>query len=279
MALQTITEVLRQGKDLGTVESVYFEGGEPFLYYPVLVCGVKQAAQMGFEVGVVTNAYWATSVEDASEWLRPFAGLVQDLSISSDLYHGDDESSLLPRNARAAAVRLGIPTGVISIAQPEVPDTPETVGQLREGDNAVMYRGRAAEKMASRAPQQSWDRFTECPHEDLRDPGRVHIDPLGYVHICQGLSIGNLFQSPLRELCVRYDPDSHPIIGSLLNGGPAQLVRQHGLSHAQTYADACHLCYEARLALRNRCPEILSPDQMYGVILDQKSAHDSGGST
>ena len=279
MTLQTIAEILRQGKDLGTVESVYFEGGEPFLYYPILVDAVKKAAQMGFDVGIVTNAYWATSVEDACEWLRPFAGLVGDLSISSDPYHGDDESSLQAGYGRVAAGRLGIPTGVISIAQPEVQDTPETVGQLREAENAVMYRGRAAEKVAPRAPKQGWERFTECSHEDLRDPDRVHIDPLGYVHICQGLSIGNLFQSPLRELCARYDPDSHPIVGPLLNGGPAQLVRQYGLSHAETYADACHLCYEARLALRGRSPESLSPDQMYGLILGQKSARDSEGTT
>jgi hypothetical protein len=39
--------------------------------------------------------------------------------------------------------------------------------------------------------------------------------------------------------------------------------------HAASYADACHLCYEARRSLRERFPEVLLPDQMYGVIEGQ----------
>jgi hypothetical protein len=69
----------------------------------------------------------------------------------------------------------------------------------------------------------------------------------------------------LREICASYEADSHPIIGPLLRGGPAELVRHYELPHKESYADACHLCYEARLALRETFPEILTPDQMYGV--------------
>ena len=129
-----------------------------------------------------------------------------------------------------------------------------------------MYRGRAVEKLAARAGRRPWIDFATCPYEDLREPGRVHVDPLGYVHICQGISLGNLFQTPLEEICASYDPDRHPITGPLLEGGPAELVRRTGLPHAEGYADACHLCYEARRSLRGRFPEILAPDQMYGAV-------------
>jgi hypothetical protein len=88
---------------------------------------------------------------------------------------------------------------------------------------------------------------------------------LGYVHLCQGLAIGNVFETPLATICSRYDPDQHPVIGPLLAGGPAELVRQFGLPHQAGYADACHLCDEARLRLRPRFPEVLLPDQMYGL--------------
>jgi hypothetical protein len=110
--------------------------------------------------------------------------------------------------------------------------------------------------------------FTECPHEDLREPGRVHVDPFGEIHICQGISLGNVLQSstPLREICETYDPDTHPITGPLLAGGPAELVRRFESPHDEAYADACHLCYETRRSLRERFPGILRPDQMYGVI-------------
>ncbi len=266
MTLQNVREILKQARDLKTVRWIYFEGGEPFLYYATLVRGVQEAAKMGFRVGIVTNSYWATSLEDALEWLKPLAGLVQDLAVSSDLFHWSEKLSEQAKNARAAADKLGIPIGVISIAQPEATNAAYTMGKLPAGESGVMYRGRAAEKLAGRATQQPWTKFTECPHEDLREPGRVHVDPLGNLHICQGISLGNLFRMSLKEICETYNPDEHPIAGALLEGGPTELVRWYGLPHKKSYADACHLCYEARSALRGRFPEILKPDQMYGVL-------------
>ncbi len=264
MTLQVVRQALHQARDLGTVQWIYFEGGEPFLYYAVLLKGVRMAAHLGFHVGIVSNGYWATAVEDAVEWLRPFAGLVQDLSISSDLYHWSETLSLQTTHARAAAEQLGIPIQIISIAQPEATNAASAAGQLPAGESTVMYRGRAAAKLAARVPRRPWAEFTECPHEDLREPGRVHLDPFGNVHICQGISLGNIFRTPLKEICETYDPDAHPITGPLLKGGPSELVRRYGLPHEEGYADACHLCDEARRTLRGRFPDTLQPDQMYG---------------
>ncbi len=269
LTLEKLREALFQAKDLGTVESIYFEGGEPFLYYALLLGGVREAARLGFEVGIVSNGYWATSVADALECLRPFAGLIQDLSISSDVYHWNERLSRQAQNARAAAEQLGIPIGVISIAQPEAMRAASTVGQLPAGESAVMYRGRAAQRLVARAARRPWEQFAECPYEDLREPGRVHVDPFGNVHICQGIALGNLFQTPLKEICETYDPDAHPITGPLLKGGPAELVRGYDLPHREDYADACHLCDEARRTLRGRFPQSLMPEQMYGVPAGQ----------
>jgi hypothetical protein len=266
MTLENILEILKQGKDLGTVKWIYFEGGEPFLYYAVMLRAVREAARMGFQVGIVSNGYWATDEKDAVECLKPFAGLIQDLSISSDLYHYNEKLSQQMRNACAAAEKLGVPVAVFTIAQPEEPNAMSVVGQLPVGESSVMCRGRAAEKLVERAAGKPWGQFTECPYEDLREPGRVHVDPFGNLHICQGISIGNLFRTSLQETCETYDPDSYPITGPLLEGGPAELLRRYGLSHEATYAHACHLCYAARVALRGRFPEILGPDQMYGVL-------------
>ena len=133
----------------------------------------------------------------------------------------------------------------------------------------MVFRGRAARKLTGEAPKKPWDQFTECPCEDFENPGRIHLDPLGNVHICQGLSLGNVFETPLEEICEAYDPDTHPVIGPLITGGPAELVRRFELPHEPSYADACHLCYEARLSLRTELPEILTPDQAYGVGLDE----------
>lgn len=250
---EQIEHVLLQAKE-AEVNSIYFEGGEPFLYYPILKKSVRKAAEMGFSVGIVTNAYWADSVADAGEWLSPFVGWVDEFTVSSDSYH----VNIHPQFAIDAAKRLDFSTNVIRIAQPNLPPAGD--------EGTLMFRGRAAKKLAGQAPQHPWERFDSCPQEDLREPGRVHLDPLGNVHICQGIIIGNVFENSLKEICESYAADVHPICGSLLSGGPAALVKKYDLPHASHYADACHLCYEARLSLRERFPKILGPDQMYGVL-------------
>ncbi|UCD92082.1 MAG: hypothetical protein JSV43_07595, partial [Methanobacteriota archaeon] len=106
----------------------------------------------------------------------------------------------------------------------------------------------------------------ECPYENLKDPGRVHVDTYGYVHVCQGLCIGNLFETPLSQIMEDYDRKSHPIIGPLAEGGPVALAEKYGLSPGTEYADECHFCYELRRKLREKFPKMLCPDQMYGVI-------------
>jgi hypothetical protein len=268
MTLAQIRDVLRQAKDLGTVEMVYFEGGEPFLFYPIMLQGLQEAAALGFKRGIVTNCYWATSVEDAVQWLRPIAELgVDDLSLSSDLFHGEAMMTQAAHNGVEAAERLGLPEGVISV---EVPEGCAAYDDAAKGEpitgGSIRFRGRAVAKLAEGVPRRPWDEFTECPDEDFVSPGRVHVDAFGHLHLCQGLLMGNLWQQPLGEIVTSYDPKSHPIVGPLLEGGPAALVRRYDLPHEDTYIDACHLCYLARDQLRSRFPEFLAPGTVYGEI-------------
>jgi MoaA/NifB/PqqE/SkfB family radical SAM enzyme len=265
MTLETIEHILAQATALGSIKWVYFEGGEVFLYNETLGAGVRLAKEAGFNVGIVSNAYWATDDATALEWLKPLAGLVDDLSISSDDYHGSHEGVSYPEIARQVAQQLGIPVDFISVAEPEAADVSGAAGQLPAGESAVVFRGRAADVLASRVEAKPWKQFDTCPWEDLREPERVHVDPFGNLHICQGISIGNLLEQPLTEIMSSYDADDHPIVGPLLAGGPAEIVRRYGLSHDEGYADHCHLCYAARCALRERFPDVLTPDQMYVI--------------
>ena len=128
--------------------------------------------------------------------------------------------------------------------------------QLPNGEGGVMFRGRAAVQTGRAGAGPSLGRtFTTCPCENLREPARVHLDPCGNLHICQGIALGNLFATPLRDICAAYDAERHPITAALVAGGPAELVRRYELAHEELYADACHLCDAARQALRERFPE------------------------
>jgi len=262
LTVPKLTDVLIQARDAATVEWIYFEGGEPFLYHALLRFGVRRAAEMGFKVGIVSNGYWAATPEDAKEWLHDLAGFVDDLSVSCDRFHGDDEQVRHVQCVEQAAQELGIPFGTIEIAGED--EAQRAIGQLPEGESGVMYRGRAAVKLAPGAQKRPASGLTECPYEDLREPGRVHLDPFGNLHICQGIVMGNLFGTPLGELCEMWDPQAHPITAPLLAGGPVELARRYAVATAEEYADACHLCYETRAALRSRFPSQLGPAQMYG---------------
>jgi hypothetical protein len=61
--------------------------------------------------------------------------------------------------------------------------------------------------------------------------------PSGCVHACQGISIGNAWREPFSRIVKGYDPIAHPILGPLIEGGPAALVKEYGLRHSETAAD------------------------------------------
>lgn len=263
--LQTVFEELDK---IGTIKRVYFEGGEAFLYYPLMVEGIRIAREKGFEAGIVTNAYWATTEEDAELWLKPLHELgIADLSLSEDTFHSEDVAKSPTRHAQAAAKRMGMPVGVISIGKPSIEikeDSEQARGEPVIG-GSTMFKGRAVDKLIEDLPTRSWRNFTECPYEDLRNPKRVHLDPYGNIHMCQGISIGNMWQTPLSELINKYDCDSHPIARPIMEGGPALLAEEYGVEHEEQYVDACHFCYALRLALLDRFPEYLAPRQVYGL--------------
>jgi len=266
--LRQLRTVFEELVKIGTIKRAYFEGGEAFLYYPLMVEGIRIARDKGFEVGIVTNAYWATTEEDAELWLKPLHELgIADLSLSEDTFHSEDVTKSPTKHAQAAANKMGIPTGVISIGRPSVvidEENEQARGEPVIG-GSTMFKGRAVDKLLEGLPTKLWHIFTECPHEDLRNPRRVHLDPYGNVHLCQGISIGNMWQTPLSELVKEYDCDSHPISGPIAKGGPALLAEEYDIAHEEQYVDVCHLCYTLRLALLDRFPEYLAPRQVYGL--------------
>ena len=266
-SLVQLEDVFRQALAVPTIDGFYFEGGETFIYHPILVKAVWHAHDLGFATGIVTNGYWASGVDEALIWLRPLrdAGLDR-IEISYDPLHGNPENDPDNHPGLVAARQLGLPANLITVELPTTYRDPEAAAPgepLVGGD--VMYRGRAAVALTEGLPRQPWDSFTSCPYESLADPGRIHLDPFGNLHLCQGVVMGNVWQRPLAQIIAEYNPLTHPIVGPLLAGGPAELVNRYNLVHEDGYVDACHLCYSAREALRVYFPQILAPDQMYGV--------------
>jgi organic radical activating enzyme len=266
--LKQVKQVLDEAVKIGTIEWIYWEGGEPFLFYPIMLEGIRLAKERGFKNGIVTNSYWATNIEDAEVWLKPLIKLaISDFSVSDDLYHFETEAENLAKNASKAASNLYLPTYSISIEEPTIENITEE--EQEKGAPVIgggaKFRGRAVEKLIDGLPQRPWEDLTKCPYEDLEGLGRIHVDSYGNAQVCQGLSIGNFWKTSLSELIKGYNPKKHPICGPLIEGGPAELVRRYNLPHEDTYVDECHLCYLARLALLDKFPSYLGPKQVYGL--------------
>jgi hypothetical protein len=259
-------EALDQAQDVPTIDWIYFEGGESFLFYPLLIEGVRSARERGFEVGIVTSGYFGATEEDAELWLKPLADLgISNLSVSDDAFHHGESSDNPAQKTKRVAERLGIPTDTITI------DPPAAVGAPGQGrgepvaGGSVMFRGRAVDRLAQGLAGRQWQTLTECPYEELEDPTRIHLDPYGHVQLCQGISIGNVWDTPIRKLMEHYRAADHPICDPLVEGGPHELASVHGFDPEDRYVDECHLCFETRRSLLHRFPDELAPRQVYGV--------------
>ncbi len=260
-----IREVLAEAKKLDTVEWIYFEGGEPFLYFPIMVEGLQLARGMGFKAGVVTNCYWATAVEDAKLWLGPIVKTgIEDLSLSDDTFHHDEGEESYAKRAAEVAAKMGIPVDSICIEKPTVQPPAEDKGEPVVGGGAL-FKGRAVEKLTDGLPTKPPDVFCECTHEELVTPKRIHVDSFGNVQVCQGLSIGNMWEKPLSEIITEYDAVTHPICGPLQHGGPAELAKTYRVELDGEFVDECHYCYLIRRTLIEKFPEYLAPRQVYGL--------------
>ena len=86
MTLAQITEIFDSRPQPWDGAVDLFRGRRALSVLRYAAAGRRLAQQMGFRVGIVSNAYWATSLQDAMECLKPFAGVLADLSVSSDLY-------------------------------------------------------------------------------------------------------------------------------------------------------------------------------------------------
>lgn len=272
-SVRDVDSVLKEARKLKSVESICFEGGEPFLHYPVMIESLKKTKRMGFKLVVVTNCYWATSFDNAFEWILPIAEIgIDEMDLSADLYHGESLASPEAVNAIKVLKRFNIPFNIFCIEE-----NPRVVKRRIAGTSfscgKVVHKGRAAVELTKKtkggkSKSLSWREFTECKEEDLENPSRVHVDPLGHVHICQGISIGNFKIKPFSKIIKTYKPKKHPILGPLMEGGPVGLAEKYHIHHQYRYKDACHFCYNLRVGLRRRFPQILAPGQMYGEGLN-----------
>jgi len=251
IAVEQINTFLGELAQVPQVTSLCGEGGEPFLFLRELSHLVREGTGLGYQVSALTNAFWAVSDDAARQILAPLreAGLAS-LGISTDCWHVRS----VPPERVERALRICEELGIKS-------------SKMVTEMDGVMFRGRAAARLSSCAAEMTpWQELIECGKETLAEPGRVHLDRYGGLHLCQGLLMGDAAKG-IAAVIQGYDAHDHPVVRLLTEGGPKRLAEEamsHGFQPRAAYAGGCHLCYEARKFLRARWPELLGPDEMYG---------------
>lgn len=249
--------LIDQASQMPSVNHLFIEGGEPFLFPELVKQLVKHASDRGLWIGALTNGFWALDPDKAKAVLAPMveAGL-QSLSISTDAWHERFVPVERVKIAAAAARDLELDADVMFCQSPDFEYTnlenlQDLVGATEVHAGGIVCRGRAATDVCVNG-NLDWQSLSVC-RENLASPGRVHIGPNGEIHLCQGLLLGPSAKSePLEKIFAGYKPESHPIVAKLLAGGPASLARYanaRGWRPAPGYVDACQLCYEVRTFL------------------------------
>ena len=244
MTDETIEHILEAGRGTRHYRMDLFRRRRSISLLPATcVPGLKLARERGFKVGIVTNAYWAITDAEAMEWLKPFAvpsKIFRSATMPTTAARTACGKHVLPARLRSTWASLSIssasPVRKGQMCKPFPVNSPA-------GESTVLYRGRAAEKLASRVQPKPWNQFTECPWEELRHPERVHVDAFGNLHICQGISIGNLFERPLTEIMRDYRPGQSPDRRTVTRRRPGRVSKS--------------IRTAARARLRRRLPPLL----------------------
>jgi hypothetical protein len=221
-----------------SVDVVLFSGGEPFSNPSVLRYGLSACQNSSVNTIVGTSAFWATSVDVASSFLKRYPG-IDLLFISTDIYHEEFVPLDHLRNAVDACEANGI-----SVAFQIVDDAPEDSEFVRRFQSIVDplglladqvyftplgFEGRASDQVLKRAAYKPLADMQALPCPWLGAPW-IHED--GSVCACPNLSVyqtpghplnlGNLKQTTFDKLSVTASND--PLVQSLRTLGPKGIV-------------------------------------------------------
>ena len=269
------------------LHSIGAHGGEPFLYFELLVQIMENARKLGVaRTWVITNGFWAKTKTTAEERLTILkeAGL-KSITFSVDGFHQEYISFENVKNGIEAAISVGFEKVWVDSYFLGSEDSDnfynnltkkalrslEVMGNIEINKRQVDFEGRAAELLAKHVEPKQQTPAGRCPLPfwiggTLKNPEVVEIDHEGNVTLCPGICIGNTKHRSLARILQNYNNRTHPILSIIAEEGPIGLLKvakAKGFKQKQKFIDECHLCYEIRRFLRPYYPDYLSPSSCY----------------
>lgn len=245
----------------GYIKVLSLTGGEPFYN----INNLKQIATFGENCGLlvsaVTNAFWATTKEEAVKVLRKLPA-IKMLAISADAYHQESIPFERVKNAIMAAQECNLPYNIaVCTENEEDEEYKEILKKLREItemetiNTAVTFpAGRALKKLKDLKYRMS----NEPPISACSAGSSPIIFPDGRVIACIGpvidissahpLILGNLRVNYLKEILD--GAELNPILHAIRIWGPKRLIsiiKEAGLNQylPEKYIkdSVCNACY------------------------------------
>ncbi len=257
LPLEYLGKALREATDIASIQVVVATGGEPTLFPKHLEFLIKTASDFGFVTRVVTNAWWANTLERARRYVRRWRSLgLEELNISFDDFHleyleffGGEQNVV---NAVRAAVEEGLRVVVATIRSKstriDASYMKRLLGELAEEviitddflsptSRALMLREEAVENV----PQ-----FGGCTHAG----SEISIHPNGDVALCCGhiivdpasawfTRVGNITKEHLWDIVDRIQRNA--LIWYIRFVGPHVLVRK--FNEEEEVKHICHACH------------------------------------
>jgi MoaA/NifB/PqqE/SkfB family radical SAM enzyme len=263
MSLESIDRYISQIASYrnGHIRMISLTGGEPFIDIGRLRQVISMAAHHNLWVSVVTNAFWAYSLERAIAIIESLPGLSL-IAISTDRYHQQTIAFERVKNAIRAAEFCDLPYDVsLCTENQEDPEHKRILEQVRSVSEtgaihtAITFPvGRALEKLGT----AKYVRSDQPPISACSFANSPMIFPDGKVLACIGpiidipavhpLVLGHLKDSSLKDIFDK--AELNPILHTLRVWGPRKIVELMAASDLKSMlpkeyiADSiCQACY------------------------------------
>lgn len=263
LSYEDAVRIIESAARLQTIKTIAFVGGEPFIYYKLMLrLGSYIASHYGCELNVSTNGSWAKSPKAAHKLLAPLHKVgLRWLMMSLDQYHLENASLDQAVNCLNGSLEMGINTSVQVIRRTGAP-TANDFKEMLAGrvdvesidwiENPCSMLGNAADMLMR--DQVEW-------HDDIPPGGCnageiLNIQPDGEIKPCCGaglmaerLSLGNAKREHL-DLKV-HAAETDGVLNSLIaEQGPtglARLLKEAGrgdlVERHAPFTDACYACH------------------------------------
>ncbi|MFZ8812006.1 MAG: radical SAM/SPASM domain-containing protein [Pyrobaculum sp.] len=88
LPINYVDKAIREASEVASIQVIAFSGGEPTLFPKHLEFGIRLSSELGLIPRLVTNAWWARSLEVARRYVKKWRELgLEELNISFDDFH------------------------------------------------------------------------------------------------------------------------------------------------------------------------------------------------